>query len=72
MDDDPSQEFHVCASLRRKSQAEKVVEKEGCFGLSLTVSLYRKAHVMHHNGTMQAMVIQHGKINKMAIEYSTS
>ncbi|KAL7896881.1 glycosyltransferase family 4 protein [Trichoderma sp. SZMC 28014] len=36
MGDEPSQEFHVCASLRRKSQAEKVVEKEGCFGLSLT------------------------------------
>lgn len=39
MGDEPSQEFHVCASLRRKSQAEKVVEKEGCFGLSLTVRL---------------------------------
>ncbi|KAL5088682.1 hypothetical protein Trisim1_006370 [Trichoderma cf. simile WF8] len=36
MTDASNQEFHVSASLRRKSQAEKLVEKEGCFGLSLT------------------------------------
>lgn len=49
MGDEPSQEFHVCASLRRKSQAEKVVEKEGCFGLSLTVSLHHNAIVLSHD-----------------------
>ncbi|KAL7808748.1 UDP-Glycosyltransferase/glycogen phosphorylase [Trichoderma aethiopicum] len=36
MTKDPCQEFHVSASLRRKSQAEKVVQAEGCFGLALT------------------------------------
>jgi glycosyltransferase involved in cell wall biosynthesis len=36
MSNEPGQEFHASASLRRKSQAEKLVEKEGCFGLSLT------------------------------------
>lgn len=36
MSDASNQEFHVSASLRRKSQAKKLVEKEGCFGLSLT------------------------------------
>jgi hypothetical protein len=46
MSQEPSQEFSVCASLRRKSQAEKLVEKEGCFGLSLTVSLYCDFYVL--------------------------
>ncbi|KAH0497668.1 hypothetical protein TgHK011_004957 [Trichoderma gracile] len=36
MTKDPCQEFHVSASLRRRSQAEKVVQAEGCFGLALT------------------------------------
>lgn len=64
MGDDPSQEFHVRASLRRKSQAEKVVEKEGCFGLSLTVSLHRNAHVLLHDGSMQPMIARRRKKRK--------
>lgn len=58
MSDEPSQEFHVCASLRRKSQAEKVVQKEGCFGLSLTVSLHRNAHVLLGDGVMRTIIVQ--------------
>lgn len=55
-----SQEFHVCASLRRKSQAEKVVEKEGCFGLNLTVSLHHDAHVLLHHISMPNITVLKG------------
>lgn len=64
MGDKPSEEFHVCASLRRKSQAEKVVEKEGCFGLSLTVSLHRVAHVLLHDNSMQIIIFLWGERRK--------
>lgn len=57
MSNDPSQEFRVSASLRRKSQAEKLVEKEGCFGLSLTVSLRRNVHVLLIPGSERPSVI---------------
>lgn len=53
MSDASNQEFHVSASLRRKSQAKKLVEKEGCFGLSLTVSLRREPHVITFEGCLK-------------------
>ncbi|KAL7782932.1 glycosyltransferase family 4 protein [Trichoderma ceciliae] len=36
MSHEPIQDFCVHASLRQKARAEKLVEKEGCFGLCLT------------------------------------
>lgn len=48
MTKDPCQEFHVSASLRRKSQAEKVVQAEGCFGLALTVSFTLLSCIVIH------------------------
>lgn len=53
MNDASSQEFHASASLRRKSQAEKLVEKEGCFGLSLTVSLRGELHIIIFKGVQK-------------------
>lgn len=64
MTDASNQEFHVSASLRRKSQAEKVVEKEGCFGLSLTVSLRRELHIIFFEGCPKEYLIQKKRFAK--------